>query len=190
MMFILIDKKTGEKKDNIIIKDGLFINKDNGKILKNIKVFKQPETEKEKIIKINIPIDNEEYELPIKISNLEIRKDKNSKEEKIFNKETGFPIKNIINIKKPENKNVLINKRNNQELNNIIKYKDDKNKKEIFTKIDIIIPLNKDYIELKCEKYTIIGNEILVNKNTSEKLDKIEIKNNKENVEKIFINKY
>jgi len=52
MMFILIDKKTGEKKDNIIIKDGLFINKDNGKILKNIKVFKQPETEKEKIIKI------------------------------------------------------------------------------------------------------------------------------------------
>jgi len=51
-MFILIDKKTGEKKDNIIIKDGLFINKDNGKILKNIKVFKQPETEKEKIIKI------------------------------------------------------------------------------------------------------------------------------------------
>ena len=52
MMFILIDKKTGEKKDNIIIKDGLFINKDNGKILKNIKVFKEPETEKEKIIKI------------------------------------------------------------------------------------------------------------------------------------------
>jgi hypothetical protein len=51
-MFILIDKKTGEKKDNIIIKDGLFINKDNGKILKNIKVFKEPETEKEKIIKI------------------------------------------------------------------------------------------------------------------------------------------
>ena len=51
MMFILIDKKTGEKKDNIIIKDGLFINKDNGKILKNIKVFKQPETEKEKILK-------------------------------------------------------------------------------------------------------------------------------------------
>ena len=52
MMFILIDKKTGEKKDNIIIKDGLFINKNNRKILKNIKVFKQPETEKEKIIKI------------------------------------------------------------------------------------------------------------------------------------------
>ena len=52
MMFILIDKKTGEKKDNIIIKDGLFINKDNGKILKNIIVFKEPETEKEKIIKI------------------------------------------------------------------------------------------------------------------------------------------
>ena len=123
------------------------------------------------------------------MSNLEIRKDKNSKEEKIFNKETGFPIKNIINIKKPENKNVLINKRNNQELNNIIQYKDDKNKKEICTKIDIIIPLNKDYIELKCEKDTITGNEILVNKNTGEKLDKIEIKNNKENGEKIFINK-
>jgi hypothetical protein len=51
-MFILIDKKTGEKKDNIIIKDGLFINKDNGKILKNIIVFKEPETVKEKIIKI------------------------------------------------------------------------------------------------------------------------------------------
>ena len=73
-----------------------FINKDTGKIMKNIIKIKEPFTEKEKIYKINIPIDNEGYELPIKFNNLEIKKDPNSKEEIIYNKETNLPINNII----------------------------------------------------------------------------------------------
>ena len=91
-----------------IIIERLHINKDTGKIMKNIIKIKEPFTDKEKIYKINIPIDNEGYELPIKFNNLEIKKDPNSNEEIIFNKETNLPINNIIRIKNPEKKKVFL----------------------------------------------------------------------------------
>ena len=74
------------------------------------------------------------------------------------------------------------------EFNNIISNYDE-NGKEIFTKIDIIIPLNKDYIELISEKDNKTGNEFLVNKNTGERIDNIEIINNNERRGKSFIDK-
>ena len=55
--------------------------------MKNIMKVKEPFTEEEKIYKINLPIDNEGYELTIKFNNLQIKKDPNSNEEIIYNKE-------------------------------------------------------------------------------------------------------
>ena len=184
---IIINKQTGERINNIIYKNNIFIDKDNGNCLKNIVKLKDSNPKKEKIIKINIPIDNEGYELPIKFTHLEIRENQNTNEEIIYNRDTGFPINNIIKIKN-ENKDIFIDKKTGDEFNNIINNYDE-NGKEIFTKIDIIIPLNKDYIELISEKDNISGNETLVNKNSGERIDNIEIVNNNENRGKSFMDK-
>ena len=187
---IIINKKTGERENNIIRKNGLFIDKNNGKILKNIISLKEPYIEQEKIFKIKVPKDKEGYELPIKINNLEVKKDPISNEEIIYNKDTELPIKNIIRVKNPENgKNILINRKTGEEYNNIIMNKDPETGKIIYTKFDIVIPLNKDYIEITTKKDEKTGKEILINKNTGEEYHNIEIKYDEETGEKIFKNK-
>ena len=171
---IYIDKNTGIEINNIERKydeksgENILINKETGDKINGVKIKIDNKTGEEIYIKDKDKTSSSKELICIK--------DPRTNKEIFINKNTGEKLDNI-KIDTNENGDIkLINKDNNEEINDFIRKIDNETGKEIF-----ILKDKKDekFIEIIPMKDKLTGKDILINKNTGEKLDNFELIENK-----------
>ena len=141
---ILIDEKGIELENICLIKDTNFgdsylYDKEKQQKLKNVIKNYNPENGKEFFIQILNPIDDNGNEIPVKITEFEVKKDQTD-QLKLINCEDNKEIDNIIpNIDSKTGEIMYYNKKTGDKINNIIKKINGKNGKTTYIKYDINI---------------------------------------------------
>ena len=191
---LAINKLTKQPIDLILIhtdsqtNQPIFINKNTGKVINNIITKFDPISGEQTFInyqKIN-PIQKEVL----------IKKDDITGNEILYDKETKKPILNILKKKdKKTGEIILINKETGEKINNIIITIDPINGKEKLIMFDIPKNSKRENLDIKLTEIEVIkdsrtGSLRVINKNTNEEIDNIEVEINPLNKDEyIFIDK-
>ncbi len=181
-------KKVDNLNKNINERNGVnkIINKDKGKEIKDLKTKFDSETGNEfYLLKNKDNKENENNKTIIEQEIICIKDPKNNKDiliDKKINK-----ILDDLELKKNENGDIyIINKSTGEELKNIKRKINPKTNEEIFIKP---IEINNNELYITSIKDNLTKKEILINKNTGEKLDNFEIKTNPKTRKSVIINK-
>ena len=180
----LIDFQNGKKIDDITLiinneGEEVLINKNTGLPIDMFNYIIDNKTGK-KIFSVyedkNKNKENNNDNLLYKCNDLEIKYNNKTKEECLYNKQTGEKINGIIIKKLPNNKNIFIDKKTGEEAHNIIKNINQETGEE---KLYIIKPIKKEKIKIIKIKDPRTKKDILIDMNTGEEIKNILFKEEK-----------